>query len=81
MLEEMQIQFILDEEKCIGADECGEVCASICPPDIIAYEDKGGKRIPFVENIDLCMKNHGCQNNCPVQAITIVPPQDEGRDF
>lgn len=81
MSEEMQIEFILDEEKCIGSDACGEVCERICPPDIIEYELKGGKQIPFVDDIDLCMKDHGCQNNCPVQAITILPPQEEGRDF
>ena len=74
-----QLQFILDKIKCIGADACGGVCARICPPDIIEYEDKNGKKIPVVREIEMCMKDHGCQNNCPVHAITILPPQEEGR--
>jgi len=71
-----ELQFILDKGKCIGADACGGVCARICPPDIIEYADEAGKKIPVVSDIDLCMKDHGCQNNCPVQAITILPPQE-----
>ena len=71
-----ELQFILDKGKCIGADACGGVCARICPPDIIEYADEAGKKVPVVSDIDLCMKDHGCQNNCPVQAITILPPQE-----
>ena len=71
-----ELQFILDKEKCMGADACGGVCARICPPDIIEYADEEGKKVPVVSDIDLCMKDHGCQNNCPVQAITILPPQE-----
>jgi NAD-dependent dihydropyrimidine dehydrogenase PreA subunit len=70
------LQFLLDKGKCIGADACGGVCARICPPDIIEYADAAGKKVPVVSDIDLCMKDHGCQNNCPVQAITILPPQE-----
>ena len=76
-----ELQFIYDVDKCIGADECGGVCERICPPGIIEYKEKGWKRIPYVTEIDLCMKDHGCQNNCPVGAITILPPQEEGRDY
>ena len=76
-----EIQFILEKEKCIGADECGGECARICPPDIIEYTEEEGKKIPVVTDIDLCMKDHGCQNNCPVSAITIFPPQEGGRNF
>ena len=71
-----ELQFVLDKGKCIGADACGGVCARICPPDIIEYADEAGKKVPVVSDIDLCMKDHGCQNNCPVQAITILPPQE-----
>jgi len=71
-----ELQFILDKGKCIGADACGGVCARICPPDIIEYADEAGKKVPIVSDINLCMKDHGCQNNCPVQAITILPPQE-----
>ena len=76
-----EIQFILDKEKCIGADECDGACARICPPDIIEYAEEEGKKIPVVTDMDLCMKDHGCQNNCPVSAITILPPQVGGRNF
>ena len=76
-----EIQFILTKEKCIGADRCEGVCARICPPDIIEYADEGGKRVPFVTDMELCMKDHGCQNSCPAGAITILPPQGEGRGF
>ena len=81
MSEEIQVQFIVDKQKCVGADECGGVCERICPPDIIEYRKESGKKIPVVEEIELCMKDHGCQNNCPVKAITILPPQEEGRDY
>lgn len=76
-----EIQFVLDKEKCIGADKCGGVCARICPPDIIEYVEEGGEKVPWVSDTELCMKDHGCQNNCPVGAITILPPQGEGRRF
>jgi NAD-dependent dihydropyrimidine dehydrogenase PreA subunit len=70
------VEFILDRDKCIGADACDGVCARICPPDIIEYRSDNGKKIPFVTDIEMCMKDHGCQNNCPVLAITILPPQE-----
>ena len=54
-----EIQFILDKEKCIGADECDGACARICPPDIIEYAEEEGKKIPVVTDMDLCMKDHG----------------------
>ena len=76
-----EIQFLLDKETCIGADECEGVCARICPPDIIEYAEEQGKKVPFVTDMELCMKDLGCQNNCPVGAITILPPQEEGRRF
>ncbi len=76
-----ELQFIHDIDKCIGADECGGICERICPPDIIEYKEEGEKRIPYVTEIDLCMKDHGCQNNCPVGAIIILPPQEEGRNY
>ncbi len=76
-----EIQFILDKEKCRGADACGGVCARICPPSIIEYAEECGKKLPFVSEIELCMKDHGCQNSCPVRAITILPPQEAGREF
>ena len=42
------VKFILDKDKCIGADACGGVCARICPPDIIEYsDDRTGKRFPL----------------------------------
>ena len=81
MSDKIQVQFLVDAEQCIGADACGGVCARICPPDIIEYEEQGGKEIPVVSDIDMCMKDHGCQNNCPVKAITILPPQEAGRDY
>ena len=77
----MEIKFILEKELCIGADKCGGVCAKICPPDIIEYAEENGKKVPRVSDIELCMKDHGCQNNCPVKAITILPPQEGGRNF
>ena len=70
------VEFILDRDKCIGADACDGICARICPPDIIEYQDDNGKKIPIVTDIEMCMKDHGCQNNCPVLAITILPPQE-----
>ena len=76
-----EIQFILDKEKCIGADECEGICARICPPDIIEYTEGEEKKVPYINDIELCMKDHGCQNNCPVGAITILPSQEEGRRF
>jgi ferredoxin len=76
-----EIQFIVDKELCTGSDTCGGICARICPPDIIEYVEENGKKVPCVNDIELCMKDHGCQNNCPVKAITILPPQEGGRNF
>jgi len=76
-----EIQFVIEKDKCIGADECEGTCARICPPDIIGYTEERGKKVPYITDIELCMKDHGCQNNCPVGAITILPPQEDGRRF
>jgi NAD-dependent dihydropyrimidine dehydrogenase PreA subunit len=75
------IQVIVDKRKCLGADECDGICARICPTDIIEYQEEDGKKVPVVTEIELCMKDHGCQNNCPVGAIIVLPPQEEGRSF
>ncbi len=77
----MEITFTVDTERCLGAEACGGVCARVCPPDIIDYVEQNGKQVPRVTDVERCMKDHGCQNNCPVAAITVLPPQEEGRNF
>lgn len=74
------VEFIVNKEKCIGADACGSICSKICPTDAISYGEWNGKKLP-VADTEICMKNHGCENNCPVKAITILPPQTNSRDF
>jgi NAD-dependent dihydropyrimidine dehydrogenase PreA subunit len=74
------VEFLVDRERCIGADACGGTCARICPPDAITYEEWEGKKVP-VADTEICMKDHGCENNCPVMAITILPPRTDSRDF
>jgi len=75
------VEVLIDRERCIGADACGGTCVRICPPDVLAYAEWEGKKVPVVTDIDLCMKDHGCERNCPVRAITVLPPQTDSRDF
>ena len=55
--------------------------ANVLGMDGIRFMIENGKKVPCVNDIELCMKDHGCQNNCPVKAITILPPQEGGRNF
>ncbi len=64
------VQFIIDENKCVG---CG-MCAKGCPADAIAknaaLEVKAGKKLPFfVIDSAKCVKCGACEATCKFKAI------------
>jgi len=54
----------VDTEKCIGDEQCVEVC----PVDV--YEMQGGKAVPV--NADECLGCESCVEVCEQGAITIT---------
>lgn len=54
----------VDTEKCMGDEECLEVC----PVDV--YEMQGGKSVAV--NSDECLGCESCLDVCEGEAITIV---------
>ena len=64
------VQFVIDENKCVG---CG-MCAKGCPADAIAknaaLEVKAGKKLPyFVIDSAKCVKCGACEATCKFKAI------------
>ncbi len=64
------VQFVIDENKCVG---CG-MCAKGCPADAIAknaaLEVKPGKKLPFfVIDSAKCVKCGACEATCKFKAI------------
>ncbi|MFP3177484.1 MAG: 4Fe-4S binding protein [Thermocladium sp.] len=53
-------------DKCIG---CG-ICWSVCPKAVLAGELR---RVVIVLNETSCHACFSCQNNCPTNAIMIMP--------
>jgi NAD-dependent dihydropyrimidine dehydrogenase PreA subunit len=63
----------IDYGKCLS---CGE-CLKYCKHDVYEFEEKQGKRIPFVKNADNCIVYcNGCDAIYPSGAISI--PQNRG---
>ena len=66
---------MIDYEKCIS---CGK-CVDYCKLGVYEFEEKEGKKRPFVRNpnncVVLCI---GCQEQCPADAIT-HPSKEETR--
>ncbi|MFB0544810.1 MAG: ferredoxin family protein [Candidatus Hodarchaeota archaeon] len=59
--DELDINIMIDYDKCEGHGECVEVC----PEDIYVLE--GGKAVP--KNIDDCTECCKCVDACPTEAI------------
>jgi NAD-dependent dihydropyrimidine dehydrogenase PreA subunit len=54
----------VDNEKCVGCEECVEVC----PVDV--YEIQEGKSVPV--NADECIGCESCVEVCEQEAITVT---------
>ena len=64
------VQFVIDENKCVG---CG-MCAKGCPADAIAknaaLEVKAGKKLPYFVIVSAkCVKCGACEATCKFKAI------------
>ncbi len=59
----MAYQVIVDEEKCVGCEECVDVC----PVDV--YEMQDGKSVAV--NAEECLGCESCVEVCEAGAITI----------
>ena len=63
---------VVDDERCLGRDECGNLCFEACPYD--APQFRGGSN-PKMEKCDFCLErwNDGkkpiCVAACPVRAL------------
>jgi len=60
----MAFQVEVDADKCIGCEECVEVC----PVDV--YEMEDGKSVPV--NADECLGCESCLEVCEQDAITVT---------
>lgn len=60
----MGFQVVVDTDKCIGDEECVEVC----PVDV--YEMQDGKAVPV--NEEECLGCESCVEVCEQDAITVT---------
>ena len=71
MINELEHNIVVDEDKCIG---CG-ICIDFCNVDAIAVnEEKGVVEVIALED---CIECHSCQQNCPEGAIMVFPQVEE----
>jgi NAD-dependent dihydropyrimidine dehydrogenase PreA subunit len=65
----------VDYEKCVS---CGK-CVDFCHTETFGFEEKNGKKKSVVKNLNSCVVFcRGCEDICPVGAIT-HPPEEETR--
>jgi NAD-dependent dihydropyrimidine dehydrogenase PreA subunit len=60
----MGYEVVVDQEKCVGCEECVEVC----PVDVYEMEDE--KSVPV--NAEECLGCESCVEVCESEAITIT---------
>ena len=62
----------VDHERCIGC----AVCYSVCPADPNVFVIKEGRS--WVAHPEACNACGACVENCPTQAIQLVPAEEAG---
>lgn len=62
------VEIKIDAEKCTG---CG-TCVENCPVTVLEIQEKGGKKVAVIKNIDECIICRVCESTCDEQAITII---------
>jgi len=60
----MGYEVVVDQEKCVGCEECVEVC----PVDV--YEMENEKSVPV--NAEECLGCESCVEVCESEAITVT---------
>lgn len=58
---------VVDKNKCVGVDDCGE-CVEVCPVEVFEGGEDG-KSDPV--NADECLGCESCIEVCPNEAITV----------
>jgi len=66
----VQIEIIVDEEKCVG---CG-TCISVCPVNLLELKVVSKKKKSCAPDQSFCLKCHMCEFHCGYQAIKVLPP-------
>jgi NAD-dependent dihydropyrimidine dehydrogenase PreA subunit len=61
----VKIKVLIDDEKCIGCEQCYEAC----PVEVYDFDDDRKKA--FLANESECIVCRNCEEVCPVRAITI----------
>ncbi|MCW3995075.1 MAG: ferredoxin family protein [Candidatus Bathyarchaeota archaeon] len=66
----------INYEKCLS---CGK-CVKYCKHDVYGFEEKQGKKVPFVKNADNCIVYcNGCDAICASGAISHPSKMETGR--
>ena len=66
----------IDYGKCIP---CGK-CLEYCKHSVYGFEEKQGKKVPFVKNADNCIVYcNGCDSICPSGAISHPSKRETGK--
>jgi formate hydrogenlyase subunit 6/NADH:ubiquinone oxidoreductase subunit I len=68
--EMLQIEIVIDFDKCTGCATCVEVC----PVDVLEMQTVEKKKKSVALDQSFCLKCHMCEFHCGYQAIHVYPP-------
>jgi formate hydrogenlyase subunit 6/NADH:ubiquinone oxidoreductase subunit I len=66
----VQIEIVIDEDKCVG---CG-TCVEVCPVNLLQIKKVDKQNKTSAPDQSFCVKCHMCEFHCGYQAIRVLPP-------